>query len=79
MNRRRQALERSERELKRVESAKRELDYQLQDELRRYDSAFIESIREVDRKIATLEERLLLQAVQRRAPLQTLLCQIHRR
>lgn len=58
MNRRRQALERSERELQRIESAKRQLDGQLQDELRRYDSAFIESIRVVDREVATLQERL---------------------
>jgi hypothetical protein len=58
MNRRRQALERTERELQKAESAKRQLDRQLQDELRRYDSAFIESIRTVDREIATLEERL---------------------
>lgn len=58
MNRRQQALERSERELQRSESAKRQLDRQLQDELRRYDSAFVESIRVVDREIATLEERL---------------------
>jgi rubrerythrin len=58
MNRRRQALERSERELHRAESAKQQLDHQLQDELRRYDSAFVESIRGVDRKTATLEERL---------------------
>jgi len=57
-NRRRQALERTERELQRAESAKRQLDLQLQDELRRYDSAFIESIRAVDREMATLEERL---------------------
>lgn len=58
MNRRRRALERSERELQRVEGVKRHLDHKLQDELRRYDSAFIESIRELDRNIATLEERL---------------------
>jgi len=58
MNRRRQALERSERELQRTGSEKRQLDRQLQDELRRYDSAFVESIRAVDREIATLEERL---------------------
>lgn len=56
--RRRQALERSERELQRAESAKRQLDRRLEDELRRYDSAFVESIRVVDREIATLEERL---------------------
>jgi DNA repair exonuclease SbcCD ATPase subunit len=58
MNRRRQALERSEREIQRAANAKRQLDHQLQDELRRYDSAFIEGIRAVDREIATLEERL---------------------
>ncbi len=58
MNRRRQALKRSERELQRAENVKRQLDRQLQDELRRYDSAFVESIRVVDREIATLEERL---------------------
>lgn len=58
VNRRQQALERSERELQAAESVKRQLDHQLQDTLRRYDSAFIESIRVVDREIATLEERL---------------------
>ncbi len=58
MNRRKQALERSEREFQRAESAKRLLDRQLADGLRRYDSAFVESIREVDREIATLGERL---------------------
>jgi rubrerythrin len=58
MSRRRQALERSERELQRAESTKRKLDRQLQEELRRYDSAFVEGIRVVDREIATLEERL---------------------
>ncbi|MHB8389915.1 MAG: DUF3732 domain-containing protein [Acidobacteriaceae bacterium] len=58
MNRRREALERSARELKRAESTKSQLDHQLQDELRRYDSAFVESIRVIERKIATLEERL---------------------
>lgn len=58
MNRRRQALERSERELQIAETEKSGLDRRLQDELRRYDSAFVESIREVDREIATLEERL---------------------
>lgn len=57
INRRRQALERSERELKKAESAKRQMDRQLQDELARYDSAYVESIRVFDREIATLEER----------------------
>ncbi|AFL75364.1 AAA family ATPase [Thiocystis violascens] len=58
MNRRQQALERSKREFQRAESAKRLLDRQLEDGLRRYDSAFVESIREADREIATLGERL---------------------
>lgn len=58
MNRKRQMLERSTRELQRAEIAKHQLDHQLQDELRRYDSAFVESIRVVDREIATHEERL---------------------
>ncbi|EXJ14962.1 AAA family ATPase [Imhoffiella purpurea] len=57
MNRKRQALERSERELQRLENTKRQLDRQLQDALQRYDSAFVEKIRIVDREIATLEER----------------------
>lgn len=58
MNRRIQSLERSKRELDGIERAKMLLDLQLQDELQRYDSAFVESIRVVDREIATLEERL---------------------
>jgi hypothetical protein len=58
MNRKRQALERSKRELQRAEITKQQLDHQLQDELQRYDSAFVESIRVVDREIATHEERL---------------------
>jgi hypothetical protein len=57
-NRRRQALARSERELQKAESAKRQLDGQLQDELQRYDSAYVESIRVIDREVATFEERL---------------------
>lgn len=57
VGRRTQALRRSERQLQNAESEKRQLDRQLQDELARYDSAFIESIRVVDRQIATLEER----------------------
>jgi len=58
MNRRRQALDRSEREFQIAKSTKMQMDRQLQDELRRYDSAFVESVRVVDREIATLEERL---------------------
>lgn len=58
MNRKQQVLERSERELQKAKNKKQQLDRQLQNELRRYDSAFVESIRLVERKIATLEERL---------------------
>lgn len=58
IRRRGYAVERSRRELQAVENSKRQLDAQLQDELRRYDSAFVENIRILDREIATLEERL---------------------
>lgn len=58
IKRRKQALERTERQLQNVEETKRLWDHQLQEELRRYDSAFIEGIRSVDREIAMLEERL---------------------
>lgn len=58
MKRRQLALARSKRELQAAERKKSQLDHQLQEELRRYDSAFVESIREVDREIAMLEERL---------------------
>lgn len=60
LTRRQSALERSRRELHIAESAKRQFDQQLADELRRYDSAFVESVRVVDREIATREERLRL-------------------
>ncbi len=56
--RRNRALERSLRQLERTTSEKARLDQQLQSELARYDSAFVESIRVVDREIATLAERL---------------------
>ena len=58
MNRRQLSLDSLKRELQMTESTKMQLDNQLQDELRRYDSAFVESIRVFDREIATLEERL---------------------
>ena len=57
IKRRRQALERSKRELQNVEREKMQLDKQLEDELARYDSAFVENIRGIEREIATLEER----------------------
>lgn len=59
------ALSRKERQLTKTKKElsvklhlKRELDRQLQDELRRYDSAFIESIRVIEREIATMRERI---------------------
>jgi hypothetical protein len=57
INRRKQALQRSLRELKKMETEKRELDQQLQDELQRYDSVFIERIRLVESRVAMLKER----------------------
>lgn len=56
--RKQQALQQSKRELQVHENLKTQLDQQLQEELKRYDSAFVESIRVVDRKIAMLEERI---------------------
>lgn len=59
------AISRKERELVRTRKdldikirIKIALDRQLQDELRRYDSAFIESIRTIERDIATMKERI---------------------
>ncbi|MEO7275563.1 MAG: hypothetical protein ABIX28_21375 [Vicinamibacterales bacterium] len=46
------------RQLTRLQQTKRELDDQLQHELARYDSGFVESIRAVERDAATLSERL---------------------
>lgn len=57
LNRRRPSLEMSQRELQRAESAKELLDRQLSNELERYDSAYVESVRRVDREIGTLVER----------------------
>lgn len=41
-----------------AEETKKSLDIQLQEELARYDSAFVESIRTAERKIATFSERI---------------------
>ena len=46
------------RQLAQMEEQKASLDRQLQEELARYDSAFIESMRAVEREIATLVERI---------------------
>lgn len=57
IERRRRELKRMKKYLERLNSQKSLLDSQLQQELSRYDSAFVESIREVEREIATLLER----------------------
>jgi hypothetical protein len=57
ITRRTLALQRTKRQLQRASARKGELDQQLQQDLARYDSAYIESIRLVDRQIATLQER----------------------
>lgn len=56
--RRERELARMTRQLKQAEQRKAALDGQLQEELARYDSAFVESIRGVEREIATLVERI---------------------
>ena len=58
IQRRERELTRSIRRLDQLRSEKNQLDLTLQRELARYDSAFVESIREIDREIATLNERL---------------------
>jgi hypothetical protein len=57
ITRRTLALDRTKRQLHRASTRKGELDQQLQQELARYDSAYIESVRLVDREIGTLQER----------------------
>jgi hypothetical protein len=56
--RRERELQRTRRQLEHEEEQKATLDAQLQNELARYDSAFVESIRGVEREIATLAERI---------------------
>lgn len=58
ITRRQQEISRSERYLARSCKEKSELDSELQEELARYDSSFIESIREVEREVATWTERI---------------------
>ncbi len=58
VRRRETALARTRRQLRTAEEDKRRLDDELAEELARYDSAFVESIRATDREIATLEERV---------------------
>jgi uncharacterized Zn finger protein (UPF0148 family) len=58
IERRERALARSKRQLAQLRAAKAALDQHLQQELARYDSAFVASIRAVDREVATLVERM---------------------
>lgn len=58
IQRRERALSRSVRQLDSLKSEKLSLDRTLQQELARYDSAFIESVRSLDRENATLTERI---------------------
>ena len=57
IERREEALERSKRDLKALRTKKGQLDQILQRELARYDSAFVETVRQLDTEIATLVER----------------------
>lgn len=56
--RREQELSRMKRQLAQAQLLKSSLDNKLQEELARYDSAFVENIRQIDREIATLAERI---------------------
>ena len=56
--RREREIARLKRQLPQLQQQKREQDQQLQRELARYDSAYVESIRAVEREMATLEERI---------------------
>lgn len=57
LQRRQNELARTQRALEASQRQKVLLDRQLQDELARYDSAFVESIRAIEREVATLTER----------------------
>ena len=58
LGRSQRSVRKQEQTVETVRRQKNELDRQLQDELRRYDSAFLAQAREVDRRTATLVERL---------------------
>jgi DNA repair exonuclease SbcCD ATPase subunit len=58
IERRQSALGSSTRQVNQLRAEKVRLDETLQRELARYDSAFVESVRGLDREIATLAERL---------------------
>ena len=57
ISRRKRAKEQSRRELEALWAKKRQMDERLQRDVERYDSAFVDNIRELERKIATLIER----------------------
>lgn len=59
IRRREQMRLRMTRQLEQARDKKRRLDEQLQEELAIYDSAYVASIRNAEREIATLEERLV--------------------
>jgi hypothetical protein len=59
IKRREHELDRTERQLEQAQQQKVYLDKQLQEELARYDSAFVESIRGTETEIATLVERIV--------------------
>lgn len=57
IDRRKQKLAQLEKKLMKKSNYKEDLDKKLQEDLARYDSAYIESIRDIDKTIATLIER----------------------
>lgn len=59
IKRRRLVVARTRQDLDRAEREKSDLDLKLRDDLSRYDSSFVESIRKVDSDIAMLQERRL--------------------
>jgi uncharacterized protein YydD (DUF2326 family) len=60
ISRRQQELRRTKRNLDSLQRKKSALDNELQEELSRYDSAFVESIRKSERDVATFTERIRL-------------------
>lgn len=58
IERKRREITRMRKQLDSMSEEKRQLDRQLEDELARYDSAFVETIRSTEREIATYAERV---------------------
>ena len=52
------ALKRQERFVKQIKQEKTTLDERLREELKNYDSAFLSQSREIDRRVATIQERI---------------------